>query len=202
MTTKSATTPRLNEPEPELTAEERKQLGARFRALRAERRAHQRNGAKAADLSVGTVQAIERGVDSVRVANLAKLARAFDTTLPALLGSVARTTLVRDPLRELNAEHIAIAYAYRNARRAIRESVEVLLLDADRHEHLTELVVRDTAMKIPPHSLILEALLDETCGPFLAFMVRVLDQFRTDPSILAYLDTHLKAERRGSKPPR
>jgi transcriptional regulator with XRE-family HTH domain len=164
-----------------VTEEERARVGRKLRARRIERAWDQRTIAEKADLSIGTVQAIESHKYRVNVENIEKYAAAVDTSIQGLLNGDAPPVAAPDPLlADLNREHLTIARRYMRALNAQRRAVDEVLLGpepvaADVADVVLLLAQRATATPLLAYwtRLVLER------GDLLTLLARRLD---TDPA--------------------
>jgi hypothetical protein len=118
-----------------LTKEDRRRIGLQLRSFRVRQELDQTdvvNDKAAHGLSLGTLQAIEGNWYNVRIDNIEKYARFFQTTIADLLAAqdVPSNLLLKD-LKDLHEEHLDIARQYRNARKKVRDAVELLLSKRD-----------------------------------------------------------------------
>lgn len=116
-----------------LDADLRKRVGKRLRDLRKTADLSQAAIAKRADISIGTVQTIERGLRQSYDSNIAAYARVFGTSIAALKRKDAIPP--NDPLlKDLNREDFEIARAYHEASSMVRHQARQLLRDRDPQE--------------------------------------------------------------------
>jgi transcriptional regulator with XRE-family HTH domain len=120
-----------------LTPDERPRIGAKLKGLRVERRLDQVDIARMADVSLGTIQMLERGTGrNVRWENLEKVAKALETSLAQL--RTPATGGRPDPLlADLNQEDIAIARAFHRAITDVRNAVVHMLAPIPEREAVT-----------------------------------------------------------------
>src|SRR5262245_35606231 len=114
------------EEEVRLTVDQRHRIAAALRLLRAQRALHQRDLARRARVSLGTLQMIEKGSGrDVRRGNVEKVAHALGLTLSGLLRVPGP---LPDPLlADLNREDLVIARQFHGAILDMRLAVKGLL---------------------------------------------------------------------------
>jgi len=179
-----------------MTTEERTRVGRKLRALRTERGLHQADVARdpKADISLGTLQAIEGNWYEVRDTNIEKYARYFGTTCKRILADdQPRAVASTDPLlQDLNEEHLQIARSYMRARKRVRACIELLLAAAPgTEEPLTSVFMK--LEKLPADRLAkLDTFLSSTPDDRLEDVIdRVRQRAAVEPTFLALLEESL-----------
>lgn len=110
------------------TPEERKRIGEELQRLRNEQHWNQDDIAEKANMSIGSVQAIEYNKWDVGIPKIERYAALFGTTADRLLYPPAMQPV--DPKWQgLNDEHLTIARQYALALKVKRTAVEVILVD-------------------------------------------------------------------------
>lgn len=129
-----------------MTKEELQRVGRELKAMRTKRGLRQVDVANdpKAEISLGTLQAIEGAWYEVRDTNVDKYALFFGTTREKLLlADKPKPVTPNDPLLEgLNDEHLGVARAYMRARKRVRTCVEILLSTHPQEDHLTGLLLK------------------------------------------------------------
>jgi transcriptional regulator with XRE-family HTH domain len=127
-----------------LTDDERTRIGRTLQRLREDQDWDQRDIASKAEISVGTVQAIEYNKYKVLRDNIDKYAAVFGTTTHKLLHPEPFTITSSDALlADLNREHLTIARGYMRAVKVVRAAVEILVAPSADHftEEIAEIVL-------------------------------------------------------------
>lgn len=150
-----------------------REIGQRVKLRRVELNWTQGKLAEEADVALGTVQALEAAAllpkhkkpRQTSPENLQKIAKALQRSLDDLIAD-RRPIDPKNPLLEgLNEEHLEIARSYRNARRHVRERIELLLGNKE-DDRLTKLIV--LLYKLPPEDLDLVEQLTQQFAQLLA----------------------------------
>jgi transcriptional regulator with XRE-family HTH domain len=137
---------------PRMAKDERKHVGSRLRALRAEKGWTQKQAARKAKIAVGTLQSIESGKREARESSLDQLARIYGKTFEELRRENTPIMSTDARINGLSNEDFQIARLFHDASTAIRLRVSAILQSGEMSdEHIIRAIVdRRSAAPTPP----------------------------------------------------